>query len=216
MDADVDVIDQVLDELIPVLEALETKSAAILLLLKDRGMARDEQLAPYLEEAGKASNVKWIAARLRMKSVLSSAMKTAEQSLVKSSRQAAEKQESEKQVSSEKTVQEAKSEDSEKDSRKDDSQKPARTEQGERQKETVAKEGEAKKEAATKTQAGAEDRGAESQKAKVDRSEAIASASKSSDSNAQPQSATGAQDVSQAREEAKPAPRDTSEKKGVA
>ena len=51
-------------------ELLETRSAAILLLLKDRGMARDEQLGPYLEEAANASNVKWVAARLRMKSVL--------------------------------------------------------------------------------------------------------------------------------------------------
>ena len=46
---DFNVAEQVLEELLPSLEALETQSAAILQFLKDRGLVTDEQLAPYLE-----------------------------------------------------------------------------------------------------------------------------------------------------------------------
>ncbi len=76
---DSDAVDQVLDELIPFLETLETQSSAILLFLKAKGMATDKELAPYFEQAGNMSSVKWRAARVRMKSVLSSAMKIAEE-----------------------------------------------------------------------------------------------------------------------------------------
>lgn len=76
---DSDAVDQILDELIPFLETLETQSSAILLFLKAKGMATDEELAPYFEQAGNMSSVRWRASRVRMKSVLSSAIKTAEQ-----------------------------------------------------------------------------------------------------------------------------------------
>ncbi len=55
-----------LNELLPYFEAIDTRNAAIVQLLKDKGIASDQQLAPYLEQAAKASNVKWLAARLRM------------------------------------------------------------------------------------------------------------------------------------------------------
>ena len=221
MDADADIIDQVLDELIPVLETLETRSAAILLLLKDRGMARDEQLAPYLEEAANASNVKWLAARLRMKSVLSSALKTAEQSLLLSSRKAGEKQESETQESSEKPVREAKSLDSEKDSQKSESQRPAQPEQTKNQKETVAKEGEdkeaeEKKQGTNKTQSNAGDQGSESRNANAPRLEGHARSNKNNDPNADPKNPAEARDVAQPRDKSESASGDPSEKKGVA
>jgi hypothetical protein len=61
---------EMLSELFTMLEALETQGAAVLLLMKDQGVT-DQQLAPYLERSGNASNVKWRAARMRMEYLLS-------------------------------------------------------------------------------------------------------------------------------------------------
>jgi hypothetical protein len=68
-------IKEVLGELFGLLEAQETNSAAILQFLKDAGLATDEKLAPYLEQAGNASSVKWRAARMRMEFLLSPVQK---------------------------------------------------------------------------------------------------------------------------------------------
>jgi hypothetical protein len=60
----------ILDELFSSIEILETQTAALLQFLKDRG-ASDEQLAPYLEQAGKASSIKRRAARVRIDHLIS-------------------------------------------------------------------------------------------------------------------------------------------------
>src|SRR5712672_2953961 len=70
METQSDTLKEVLSELFALLEAQETNSAALLQLLKDRGIASDEKLSTYLDQAGRASNVKWRAARMRMEYLL--------------------------------------------------------------------------------------------------------------------------------------------------
>jgi hypothetical protein len=79
----------VIEELFPVLEVLEAQNAAILQFLKDRGIASDNDLAPFLKTAANASSVRWRAARIRMNHHISSAAKAIEVSQEKS-RQASE------------------------------------------------------------------------------------------------------------------------------
>jgi hypothetical protein len=69
---------EILHELFSSLEALETRSAALLQFAKDKGWASDQELAPYLEQAGNASNVRWRAARVRIDHLLSSAFQAAD------------------------------------------------------------------------------------------------------------------------------------------
>jgi hypothetical protein len=68
----------VLDEIFPALEALETQNGAILQFLTERGIASDADLTPFLEQAAKASSVRWRAARVRADHLLSTAAKAAE------------------------------------------------------------------------------------------------------------------------------------------
>lgn len=82
---DLKIAEEFLDELFSSLEAQETQGAAILQYLKDHGDATDEQLAPYMEQASKASNVRWRAARLRLMSLFSSAVKSSEEASAKGS-----------------------------------------------------------------------------------------------------------------------------------
>ena len=62
---------EMLDELIPSLKALDTQSAAVLEFLKHEGIASDEKLAPYLQQAASASNVRWLGVRVRIERLLS-------------------------------------------------------------------------------------------------------------------------------------------------
>jgi cobalamin biosynthesis protein CobT len=62
----VDLAQELLNELGSSLENLETQQAALLQFLKDNGIVTDDQLAPYLTQAGKTSNVRWRVARIRL------------------------------------------------------------------------------------------------------------------------------------------------------
>src|SRR5258706_12240838 len=70
METQSDTLKEVLSELFALLEAQETNSAALLQLLKDQGIASDEKLSTYLDQAGRPSNVKCRAARMRMEYLL--------------------------------------------------------------------------------------------------------------------------------------------------
>ncbi len=71
------IVNQILDELFSSFEDAETQSGGILLFLKSQGIATEQQLAPFFEQAGNASNVRWRAARVRMGALLASALKPA-------------------------------------------------------------------------------------------------------------------------------------------
>jgi hypothetical protein len=70
---------EILDDLIPSLEAVEAKSTAVLEFLKREGIADDGKLAPYLEQAASASNVRWLGVRVRLERLLSAAAKDSAQ-----------------------------------------------------------------------------------------------------------------------------------------
>lgn len=74
------ILDQLLNELLSAFEDAETHSTAILLFLKAQGIATEEKLAPFLDQAGKASDVRWRAARARMGALMHSAIKPVEPS----------------------------------------------------------------------------------------------------------------------------------------
>jgi hypothetical protein len=88
---DLSVAEQVLDELLPSFEALETHNEAILQFLKDKGIATDEQLAPYMEQARSASTIRWRAVRLRMNRLLTPVFKAAEKTAEESPAESVQK-----------------------------------------------------------------------------------------------------------------------------
>src|SRR5882757_3164871 len=73
------IIQDILTDVFSSLEPLDAQCSAILQFLKAKGFATDKELAPFLEQAESASNVRWLAARVRIASLLSSALKPPEQ-----------------------------------------------------------------------------------------------------------------------------------------
>jgi hypothetical protein len=70
-------IAEIFDEMFTLLEDLETRSVAVLEYLKAQGGVSDEKLAPYLDRAAAASDVRWRAARARMDHLLAPKPKSA-------------------------------------------------------------------------------------------------------------------------------------------
>jgi hypothetical protein len=85
MEENFNIVQEILHDLFSSLEALETQNTAILEFLKDKGIGTDEEFAPHLEQAGKASEVRWRAVRVRADYLFSSAIKAAEQAAEKES-----------------------------------------------------------------------------------------------------------------------------------
>jgi hypothetical protein len=72
------IVQEVLDELFPYFEAAETQSAAVLQFLKEKGIASEEELAPFITRAENASSVRWRAARARISYLMLAAVKPPE------------------------------------------------------------------------------------------------------------------------------------------
>jgi hypothetical protein len=72
------IVQEILHELFSSLETLDTRSSALLQFMKEKGIAKEEEFAPYLERAGNASSVRWLGARVRIEHLLAGAMKAAE------------------------------------------------------------------------------------------------------------------------------------------
>ena len=63
-------VKEVLSELFTLLETMEMQNAAVQQFLIDQKITTQEKFAPYLEQAGRASSVRWLAARKRMEYLL--------------------------------------------------------------------------------------------------------------------------------------------------
>ncbi|MGB7640943.1 MAG: hypothetical protein WBL82_06645 [Terriglobales bacterium] len=83
---------ELLHELFSAFEDLETQSAGVLQFLKGKGLATDEEIAPYLQQAADASNVRGRAARVRMEALLASAIADAEEEFARKAEERARKE----------------------------------------------------------------------------------------------------------------------------
>lgn len=104
-----DTAQEILHQLFSSLEALETQCAAILQFLKEKGIASEEELAVHFEQAGKASSVRWLAARVRTDHLLSSAIKAEQETQKPEPRKSSENKQEHSPKKSRKTGMEASS-----------------------------------------------------------------------------------------------------------
>jgi hypothetical protein len=73
------ITDEILEELSSALQRVEAQSSAILELVRDKGIVKEDELAPYLERANAASSVRWRAVRIRLEGLLSGLEKSEQQ-----------------------------------------------------------------------------------------------------------------------------------------
>lgn len=81
---------ELVDDILQMFQLAESRSAALLQLLKDKGIVSDDELAPYLEQAANASSVKRRAARVRFESSIKSATKGIDEVAQQSAKKAVE------------------------------------------------------------------------------------------------------------------------------
>ncbi|HEV2696353.1 MAG TPA: hypothetical protein VGU90_00055, partial [Terriglobales bacterium] len=92
-DAEMDsaITNEILEELSLTLQRVESQSAAILELVKDKGIVKEEELAPYMERASAASSVRWRATRVRLERLLAGLEKSEQRSKDREGEKAEEK-----------------------------------------------------------------------------------------------------------------------------
>ncbi|HEX8816715.1 MAG TPA: hypothetical protein VF753_14550 [Terriglobales bacterium] len=88
-------IDEILDDLIQGVEAIESRSKAILDFLKNKGIATDDELKPFLDQAASSSEVEWRAGRLRLHHLFVSAIQAIQKSAEDSAKKLIESSEQE-------------------------------------------------------------------------------------------------------------------------
>jgi hypothetical protein len=90
-------IDHILDELFPNFEPLEAQTAALLQLLKSKGLITDEELAPFLKQAANAAGVRWLAVRVRVEALIANLLNPPESSATATEKNAEYSEEPERQ-----------------------------------------------------------------------------------------------------------------------
>lgn len=65
---------ELLHEMITSLEPIETRIEGLYQFLKAKGIATDEELAPYMERAADANDVRWRAFRVRAETLMAEAI----------------------------------------------------------------------------------------------------------------------------------------------
>ena len=128
---DANALKKALNELYPHLEWQETQIIALLEFLTAKGIITDKEFAPFVEEAGKRSSVKWLAARLRVEHALSESTEEEEKPAEISTRLPAREpeeqlpQENESRQPSEKAGENASGEKEDPEPKEDDTEKRA-------------------------------------------------------------------------------------------
>jgi len=93
-----ELLDEILDAIIPALESSEAQTAALFQVLRQKNVITAEEHARILEQAANAADIKSRAARLRLKRVLSSALHELEKPTPPESEKRVDQKEISKQV----------------------------------------------------------------------------------------------------------------------